>query len=152
MGMQVPDKSVNAIRYDCMPFKLGNTCSFESLNSLHAPNPLDEFDFTDEMTSLSLREEQQKYANIKLVLHWMETHPPELSPYLSSELRKYLKHFNRLDNYPSVLNRKIFDDTGKLVTRQNVVPAHLRTELLYRVHNSKTTGHIGMTKTTQIFR
>ena len=154
MGMQVPDNSVNAIRYGCMPFKIGNTCSkaFESLNALHAPNPLDEFDLTDKMTSLNLREEQQKDANIKLVLHWMETHPPDPSPYLSSELRKYLKHFNRPENYQGVLYRKFFDDTGKTITRQYVVPAHLRTELLYRVHNSKTAGHIGITKTAQIFR
>ena len=154
MGMQVPDNSVNLIRYDYMPFKLGNTCSkaFESLNALHAPNPLDEFDLTDKTTSLNLREEQQKNANIKLVLHWMETHPPDPSPYLSLELRKYLKHFNRLENYQGVLYRKFFDDTGKTVTRQYVVPAHLRTELLYRVHNSKTAGHIGITKTAQIFR
>ena len=78
MVMQIPDNSVNAIRYDFMPFKLGNTCSnaFDSLNSLHAPNPVVEFDLTDMMTSLNLREEQQKDANIKLVLHWMETHPP----------------------------------------------------------------------------
>ena len=34
------------------------------------------------MTSLNLREEQQKDGNIRLVLHWMETHPPEPSPYL----------------------------------------------------------------------
>ena len=104
------------------------------------------------MTSLNLREEQQKDANIRLVLLWMETHPPEPCPFLSSELCKYLKHFNRLDHYPSVLNRQFFYDTGKLVTCQYVGPAHLRTELLYRVHNSKTTGHIGMTKTAQIFR
>ena len=154
MGMQVPDNSVNAIRHDCMPFKIGNTCSkaFESLNALHAPNPLDEFDLTDKMTSLNLREEQQKDANIKLVLHWMETHPPDPSPYMSSELRKYLKHFNRLENYHGVLYRKFFDDTRKTITRQYFVPAHLRTELLYRVHNSKTAGHIGITKTAQIFR
>ena len=77
MGMQVPDNSVNAIRFDCRPLKLGNTCSkaFESLSSLHAPNPLDEFDLTDKMTSLYLREEQQKDANIRLVLHWMDSGP-----------------------------------------------------------------------------
>ena len=59
MGMQVQDNSVNAIRKDRMPFKLGNTCSkaFESLNTLHAPNPLDEFDLTDKMISSNLREQ-----------------------------------------------------------------------------------------------
>ena len=51
-----------------------------------------------------------------------------------------------------MLNRKYFDDTGKTVTRQYVVAAHLRTEPLYRVRNSKTAGHIGITKTAQSFR
>ena len=154
MGMQVPDNSVNTIRYDCMPFRLGRTKhkAFEALNSLHAPNPLDDLDLTDKMTPLNLREEQQKDPNIKLVLHWMDTHPPQPSPYLSSELRKYLKHFNRLENHQGVLYRKFFDDTGKVVSRQYVVPAHLRAEILYRIHNSKTAGHIGITKTAQIFR
>ena len=66
----------------------------------------------------------------------METYPPEPSPYLSSELRKNLKHFNRLGNYQGLLYRKFFDDTGRTVTGQYVVPAHLRIELLYGVHNS----------------
>ena len=154
MGMQVPDNSVNTIRYDCMPFRLGRTKhkASEALNSLHAPNTLDDLDPTDKMTPLNLREEQQKDPNIRLVLHWMDTHPPEPSPYLSSELRKYLKHFNRLENHQGVLYRKFFDDTGKVVNRQYVVPAHLRAEILYRIHNSKTAGHIGITKTAQIFR
>ena len=154
MGMQVPDNSVNTIRYDCMPFRLGRTKhkAFEALNSLHVSNPLDDLDLTDKMTPLNLREEQQKDPNIKLVLHWMDTHPPEPSPYLSSELRKYLKHFNRLENHQGVLYRKFFDDTGKVVNRQYVVPAQLRAEILYRIHNSKTAGHIGITKTAQIFR
>ena len=57
--MQKPDNSVNEIQYDCLPFKLGITCSkaLESLKSLDALNPLDEFDLTDKMNSLSLREE-----------------------------------------------------------------------------------------------
>ena len=119
------------------------------MKPLHAPSPLDEFHLTNRMTSLKLREEQQKDANIKLVLHWMETHPPEPTPYLRSELRKDIKHFIRHENYQGVLYRKFFDDTGKTVTRQNVVPGHFRTELLYRVHNSKTAVHIGTTKTAQ---
>ena len=136
MGMQVPDNSVNTVRYDCMPFRLGRTKhkAVEALRSLHAPNPLDDL---DKMTPLNLREEQQKDPNIKLVLHWMDTHPPEPSPYLSSELRKYPKHFNRSEIHQGVLYRNIFDDT---------------TGVLYRNIFDETAGHIGITKTAQIFR
>ena len=118
--MQVPDNSVETIRYDYIQFQLGNICSkaFES--------------------------------HIELLLHWRETHPPEPSPYLSSELRKYFKHFNRIKNYQGVFYRKFFDDTGKTVARQYVGPAHFRTEFQYRVPKCKTTGHIGITKTAQI--
>ena len=148
----MPDNSVITIRYHFMPFRLGRTKhkAVEALNSLHAPNPLDDLEITDKMTPLNLGEEQQKDPNIKLVLHWMDTHPPEPPPYLSSELRKYLKHFIRLEKHQGVFYCKLFDDTGKIVNRQYVVPAHLRAEILYCIHNSKTAGHIGITKTAQI--
>ena len=154
MGMQVPDNSVNILQYECVPFRIGSTAlnAYRTLNALHAPNPLDELDLTDKMNSLNLRDEQQKDDNIRFVMHWMATHPPEPSPYLSSELRKYLKHFNRLEVYNGVLYRKFFDDTGKSITRQYVVPVHLRAEVLYRIHNSKLAGHLGITKTAQRFR
>ena len=102
--------------------------------------------------SLHLREEQQNDANIKLVVHWMETHLPELSLYLSQELRKYLKHFDRLEIFQGVLYRKFFDDTSKTITRQNVVPTHLRSGILYRIHSSKLAGHLGRTRTAQAFQ
>ena len=45
-----------------------------------------------------------------------------------------------------------FDHTGGNVTRQNVVPAHMRQELLYRVHNSTYAGQNGIAKTAELFR
>ena len=154
MGMQVPDNSVNTIRTECTPFKLGPTKNkaLSQLSALHAPNPLDELELSDKLQSLNLKEEQQKDPNIRLVLHWTNTHPPAPSPYLNTELRKYLKHFPRLEIYRRVLYRKFFDKTGKNVTRQHVVPAHLCAENVYRIHNSKLAGHIEITKTAQLFR
>ena len=151
--MRVPDNSVNALKYECTPFRLGSNVlqSFNALNALHAHNPLDELDSTDKMTSINLQE-QQKDDNTRLVLHWMETHPPEPSLNLGSELRKYLKHFNRLKVVNGVLYQKFFDDTGKSVTPQYVVPAYLRTDILYRIDNSKLAGHLGITETAQRFR
>ena len=153
MGMQVSDNSVNTIRYECIPFKLGPTKNkaLSQLNALHAPIPLDELDLSDKLQSLNLKE-QQKDPNIRLVLHWTNIHPPAPSPYLNTEFRKYLKHFPRLEIYQGVLYQKLFDDTGKNVTRQYGVPAYLRAEVVYRIHNSKLAGHIGITKTAQLFR
>ena len=71
---------------------------------------------------------------------------------MNQELSKYLKHFKRLEVHQGILYRKFFDDTGKNVTRQYVVPKQLRKELMYRVHNSKFAGHLGIAKTASIFR
>ena len=70
---------------------------------------------------------------------------------MNTELRKYLKHFARLENHNGVLYRKFFSDNGRDFIRQYVVPTHLREELLYRVHNSKSAGHPGTAKTAEIF-
>ena len=48
--------------------------------------------------------------------------------------------------------RKYFDHTGKIITKQLVVPKHQRKELLYRIHNSKLKGHLGIKKTITEFR
>ena len=74
-----------------------------ALNALHVPNPLDELDKTDKMSSLLLREDQQKDDNIRLVHQGMETHPREPSPRLTSEIRTYMKHFIRLEVVNGVL-------------------------------------------------
>ena len=81
-----------------------------------------------------------------------QTGPPSDFPYMSTELRKYLKHFDRLENHHGILYRKFFDDTGRNFIRQYVVPQHLRNEVLYRVHNSKYAGHPGIAKTAELFR
>ena len=154
MGMQVPDNSVNSFKFDCETFSLPKSLreSFPEIKALHSPNPLGDMDLSDKLTPLNLREEQQKDNTIRLVVSWLETGPPSDFPYMSTELRKYLKHFDRLENHHGILYRKFFDDTGRNFIRQYVVPQHLRNEVLYRVHNSKYAGHPGIAKTAELFR
>ena len=154
MGMQTPDNSVNTLRYDCETFALPKDlrASFPELNALHASNPLDSLDMSDKLHPVNLQFEQQKDTNIKLVLAWIENGLPPQSPYMNNELRKYLKHFNRLENHNGVLYRKFYSDNGRDFIRQYVVPSHLREEVLYRVHNSKYAGHPGIAKTAELFR
>ena len=154
MGMQVPDNSVNLLKADYEIFMSSEDLktSLPSLNALHAPNPLDHLDMSDRLTPLNLQLEQQKDTNIQLVLAWIANGPPSPSPYMNTELRKYLKHFARLENHNGVLYRKFFSDNGRDFIRQYVVPTHLREELLYRVHNSKYAGHPGIAKTAELFR
>ena len=59
---------------------------------------------------------------------------------------------NRLELYNNVLYRKFFDNNGQNFLRQFVPPEHLRHEILFRIHNSKFMGHIGIVKTANQFR
>ena len=45
----------------------------QEMNSIQYPNPLDEFpDLTDNLISLNLAEEQQKDADIRTVISWIQ--------------------------------------------------------------------------------
>ena len=70
----------------------------QEINSIQYPNPLDEFsDLTDNLISLNLAEEQQKDADIRIVISWIQqkNQQPHLK-YASTNLKKYHKHLNRL--------------------------------------------------------
>ena len=71
---------------------------------------------------------------------------------MSTELRKYLKHFDCLEKHHGILYCKFFNDNGRNFICQHVVPKHLRNEVLYRVHNSKYAGHPGIAKTAELVR
>ena len=154
MGMQVPDNTLNSLRleYSILCTNKDISGTLPTLNALHAPNPLDTFDLADKKDPLDLQKEQLQDPNIRTVLTWFEKGTPSPSPYMNQELAKYLKHFDRLELHQGVLYRKFFDHTGRNITRQYVVPKHLRKEVLYRVHNSKFAGHSGITKTATLFR
>ena len=72
--------------------------------------------------------------------------------YASRNMRKYYKHMLRLIVENGVLYRLFYDDAGKVLHRLYCVPEHLRKEVLYRIHNSRTAGHNGITRTIQEFR
>ena len=48
--------------------------------------------------------------------------------------------------------RQFFDDIGKISHSQVCVPKHLRKEVIYRIHNSPTGGHLGIVRTAKEFR
>ena len=52
----------------------------------------------------------------------------------------------------SILVRQFFDDVGKISRYQICVPKHLRKEVVYRIQNSPTGGHIGIVCTAKDFR
>ena len=48
--------------------------------------------------------------------------------------------------------RQFFDDVGKVSHYQICIPKHVRKEVLYRIHNSPTSAHLGIVRTAQEFR
>ena len=127
MGMQVPDNLAILPKVEC---KILITLedlktSLPSINALHALNPSDHLDMSDRLTLLNLQLEQQKDTNNnKLVLAWIANGSTSPSPYMNTELRKYLKHFARLENHNGLLYRKLYSDNGRDFIRQYVVPTH----------------------------
>ena len=123
-----------------------------TLNSISADNPLDFFDLTHLQAPVEWINEQKKDATIQKVIAWRRlNYVPRLAFYTAEE-DKYIKQFPRLKLINGVLCREFYDDAGKISHYQDVVPQHLRDELLYRLHNTKLKGHHGLMKTVAEFR
>ena len=124
------------------------------IKSIQYPNPLDEFpDLTDNIVSLNLAEEQQKDADIRIVISWIQQNNQQSDlKYASTNLKKYNKHLNSLIIEGNVLYRNFYYDTGKVLQKQFCVSKHSWKETIYRLHNSQTAGHLGIKATIQEFR
>ena len=160
MKPSVPDNSLTALQcYEDDDFQICDLdveiseilCDLE-LNSLAERNPLDEFEFHDDNQPLNLIEEQHKDLNIRIVIDWIQQSKKPDYPYFNDELQKYRKHLHRLLVKNGILYRKFYDHTGKVLNNQFVVPKQLRKELLYRIHNSRFSGHLGIKATASEFR
>ena len=123
------------------------------INSIEYPNPLDVLpDLTDNLISLNLADEQQKDADIRKVISWIQQNNQQLDlKYASTNLIKYHKQLNRLILEGNVVYWNFYD-TGKVLHKQFCVPKHLWKETIYRLHNSQTAGHLGIKATIQEFR
>ena len=58
----------------------------------------------------------------------------------------------RLHIQKGILVRQFFDDIGKISHSQVCVPKQLRKEVIYRIHNSPSGGHLGIVRTAKEFR
>ena len=123
-----------------------------SVNSLELPNPLDTYDFSESSEPLELAVEQDRDENVRKVKEWLSTKIFPDPKYLTPELKKYLKHKNRLIVKNNVLYRQFYAHNGSISHLQFCVPKQLRKELLYRIHNSRYRGHQGITNTIAEFR
>ena len=124
----------------------------QHINAMSDANPLDFFDLTHKTAPLEWIAEQKKDEVIQKVIGWRRLNYVPTLAFYTDEEEKYIKQFPRLMIDKGVLCREFYDDTGKVSAYQAVVPKHLRTELLYRLHNTKLKGHHGLMKTITEFR
>ena len=117
------------------------------------PDPADVFsDLNMSHEVLDLKNEQDKDNDIVEVKDWKRNEQVPNLTYENSRKKKYAKQFNRLIIDDEVLYRNFYDDTGHVKHKQYCLPKHLWNEVVYRLHNSRTGGHLGMTRTTEEFR
>ena len=111
---------------------------------------LDDLPNRSEPIDLALVQNQDEI--IREVMQWKDRGSPDMSPNLPIALRKYRKQFPRLIIEENVLYRLFYDDQGKVQHKQYCVPKSLWREVIYRLHNSPTAGHMGINKTVEEFR
>ena len=123
------------------------------INAIEYPDPTEtDIELDSKNEPLDRKKEKDQDSDIGEVKKWIKANEiPDLT-YANSRLKKYAKQFNRLVIEDEVLLRNCYDDTGKIKHKHLCVPKHLWNETIYRVHNSMTGGHIGMTRTTEEFR
>ena len=125
----------------------------KTVNAVEYPDPAELYnDLPLNSEPLNLKAEQQKDPDVENVKNWMRIGEiPDLT-YANSCLKKYAKQFNRLIIEDEILFRNFYDDTGNIKHKKYCLPTHLWNEVIYRIHNSPTGGHIGMTRTNEVFR
>ena len=119
----------------------------QSINKLSEENPLDKFELSECLKAIDMFNEQSKDQDIQKALNWLKKKEPPISMIGSYDLQKYHKQLGRLILDGNILCRKFYDHSGKNFIKQIVIPKQLRTELIYRIHNSKLKGHLGIQKT-----
>ena len=123
------------------------------VNAFEYINPADSLnDILDRSQPNDQKAEQLKDKEICKIVEWKEHNTVVDLTYASRNFRKYFEHMQRLVVEDGILYRLFYDDTGKVLYQQYCAPQHLRKEVLYRIYNSKTAGHKGITATIQEFR
>ena len=98
---------------------------------------------------IDVHTEQKKDPVLREVVTWIRKGCTDDITYASLVLKKYHKHLSRLHLQKGIVTRQCFNDVGKISHYQVCIPKHLRQELIYRIQNSPTGGHIGIVRTAQ---
>ncbi|KAK3753675.1 hypothetical protein QZH41_003322 [Actinostola sp. cb2023] len=102
-------------------------------------------------SSKDLEEEQMRDKDIARIITWKEkgTERPAWSAISPDNcaVKAYWSQWDRLQLRDGVLYRKWESEEGDTVQWQLLVPKSLRPEVLRGLHDAKTAGHLGVTKT-----
>ena len=101
---------------------------------------------------MDVQTEQEKDPALRKAISWIQKGCNDDITYASFELKKDHKHLTRLQVQKSIVMRQFLDDLGKISHYQICIPKPLRKEVLYRIHNSPTSRHLGTVRTTREFR
>ena len=93
-------------------------------------------------------------VNNILYLKSVSQHPPTNFENLSGApaLRSYLRQWDLLEVEDGILYRRWFDDTSDGWSLVIVAPDQLRREIFHHLHELRTGGHLGITRTTKELR
>ena len=108
--------------------------------------------WSDGYSIVDLREMQNKDINVGPVVRWFSSgSKPEGSIAASSspETRHYLQCWDALVLKNGILMRKFKKKDGSGEYDQLVVPSCLRKDVLFQMHNSLLSGHLGQKKTKE---
>ena len=123
------------------------------INQVQLPSPEDFLNgLLNKQDSLNLKNEQARDEDISKTIEWKKHGLSTDLKYAWTRLKKFAKQFDRLQLENDVLYRLFYDDTGKILYQQYCLPKHLWKEVIYRLHNSPTGGHLGILRTIQEFR
>ena len=100
---------------------------------------------------MDIQTEQKKDPALRKVLSWIQNGSNDDITYASFELKKYHEHLSGLQLQKGSVMRQFFDDVRKVSHYQICIPKHLRKKVLYSIHNSPTSGHVGIVRTAQEF-
>ena len=130
-----------------------DTTLSNAIFALTVENSRDDIDWGERLKKLDMAEEQDRDENLRQVKRWMLTRTlPVGALHLTPEQTCYFKQFPRLIMKNGIIIRKFYNQTGTRYKLQVVVPKHLRTELLLRIHNHKMGGHRGIRLTIEALR
>ena len=127
-----------------------NSRKITEMNATQHINTMD--DYPELKTTITnLKKEQNSDSVIANVLKWMETESAPTTNIYSIGEQKYLKQLRRLNTENGTLYRRYFAHDGKMLYKQLYVPKTMK-EVMYRIHNAPTGGHLGITRTIEEFR